>query len=318
MKKQLLIGAFALASFFTAQAQVSYSFEESEGFTVGSLTVDEETGEGQNGWFAQNPFSEIISTDATDGSNSLFIGTSNVPQTNQFFAVSPTFNNVAGNIDFSYDVKISAFAEGASTFMVALESAADEMVTSRLLLTADGRWAYVNEDAEGELGYYYLGTIDGETFTPFIAEAGTWYNVRVEHNFADGFISFYVDDVLLGESVVWAASTADVFIAGSDNASSTITIDNVVIDGSETAGVNENILANLSVYPNPTSDVVNVSVDALVSNVAIADLNGRTVKTVKFDGVSNASVNVSDLASGVYMMTVSSDKGTTTKKIVKN
>lgn len=84
------------------------------------------------------------------------------------------------------------------------------------------------------------------------------------------------------------------------------------------AGTNDNTIANLSVFPNPSNNVVNVTADALISNVAIVDLNGRTVKSAKFDGVSEASVNVSDLASGIYMMTVSSDKGTTTKKIVKN
>ncbi len=322
MKKQLLAGAFLLASFLTAQAQISYSFETSEGFEVGSLGVSETTNEGQNGWIAQNPFAEIISTDATDGSNSLFIGTSNIPQTTQFFAVSPQFTNVAGDITFSYDVKISEFSETASEFMIALESGADEMVTSRILFDIDGRWLYVNEDAEGELGYYYLGTISGTeeepVFTPFIAEANTWYNVEVIHNFTEGFIEFYVDGNLLGASVVWAAESADVAIFGSNNADSTITVDNVVINGSETAGVNENVLSNLSVFPNPSKDVVNVTVDALVNAITVTDLNGRTVKTAKFDGVSEAQVNVSDLSAGIYMMTIASDKGTTTKKIVKN
>jgi hypothetical protein len=56
----------------------------------------------------------------------------------------------------------------------------------------------------------------------------------------------------------------------------------------------------------------------LVNGVTIADLNGRTVKNVSFEGVANAQVNVADLASGLYIMNVTSDKGMATKKFVKN
>jgi hypothetical protein len=86
------------------------------------------------------------------------------------------------------------------------------------------------------------------------------------------------------------------------------------------AGTDSPVASQLSVFPNPANNVINVTNadNILVNGITIADLNGRTVKTVKFDGVSEAQVNVSDLASGIYMMTISSDKGTTTKKIVKN
>ena len=92
---------------------------------------------------------------------------------------------------------------------------------------------------------------------------------------------------------------------------------NVTLDG--LLGTGSQTISNFAVYPNPTSNVVNVSANkALVSGVNFADLNGRVVKTAKFDGVAEAQVNISDLASGVYMMSISSDKGTTVKKIVKN
>jgi len=74
----------------------------------------------------------------------------------------------------------------------------------------------------------------------------------------------------------------------------------------------------LSVYPNPTTDVVNVANAGLINSVKVTDLNGRTVKAAAFDGVDTAQVSIADLASGVYLMTVASDKGTNTTKIVKN
>jgi hypothetical protein len=91
----------------------------------------------------------------------------------------------------------------------------------------------------------------------------------------------------------------------------------IALDG--LAGVDSQLASNFKVYPNPTSNVVNVnSANALVNAVNFTDLNGRIVKSAKFNGAADAQVNISDLASGVYMMNISSDKGTTVKKIVKN
>ena len=55
----------------------------------------------------------------------------------------------------------------------------------------------------------------------------------------------------------------------------------------------------------------------LVNGVKITDLNGRVVKEAKLAGTAEAQINISDLASGMYMVTVSSDKGTATKKSLK-
>src|SRR5690606_23265803 len=82
----------------------------------------------------------------------------------------------------------------------------------------------------------------------------------------------------------------------------------------------DNFLATqLSIYPNPSSDVINITnaSNILLNGVEIIDLNGRVVKSAKFNGVSEAQVNISDLSAGMYLMNVSSDQGTTTKKIVK-
>ncbi|KOS04994.1 hypothetical protein AM493_02270 [Flavobacterium akiainvivens] len=80
------------------------------------------------------------------------------------------------------------------------------------------------------------------------------------------------------------------------------------------------IASQFSVSPNPANNIVTVANanNALVTGVSVADVNGRVVKNVSFASVSEAQINVSDLSNGVYMMTISSDKGAVTKKIVKN
>lgn len=84
-------------------------------------------------------------------------------------------------------------------------------------------------------------------------------------------------------------------------------------------GVVKNTVSEFSVYPNPANDVVTISnaANATIDAVTVSDLNGRTVKSVKLNGETTAQVNIADLSAGVYMMNISSDQGTSTKKIVK-
>ena len=55
-----------------------------------------------------------------------------------------------------------------------------------------------------------------------------------------------------------------------------------------------------------------------VNSISITDLNGRIVKQNTYSNETNVQVNISDLSSGVYMMNITSDKGSVTKKIIKN
>lgn len=75
-----------------------------------------------------------------------------------------------------------------------------------------------------------------------------------------------------------------------------------------------------SAYPNPANNVVTISnsANALVSNVAITDVNGRTVKTFKVDNVSQIELNVADLNSGIYFMNITTDAGSVVKKFIKS
>ena len=98
-----------------------------------------------------------------------------------------------------------------------------------------------------------------------------------------------------------------------------ILLDDVVVTAG-TAGTEDNIASRFTVSPNPANNVINISNANNMSfnSVSVSDVNGRTIKTLKFDGVTSAQVNVSDLASGVYMLNISSDNGNITKKIVRN
>ena len=78
--------------------------------------------------------------------------------------------------------------------------------------------------------------------------------------------------------------------------------------------------SKFSVYPNPANNVVTITntQSILVSEVAITDVNGRTIKTIKVDNLSEVELNVSELTSGIYFMNLTTDTGKVVKKFVKS
>jgi hypothetical protein len=99
-------------------------------------------------------------------------------------------------------------------------------------------------------------------------------------------------------------------------------MDNLLVKASSTdtlLAVDEvGAIAQFSVYPNPANDFVTISNDAsaLISSVEITDLNGRVVSNNQLNA-TEGQISLADLASGVYMLTITTDQGSTVKKIVK-
>jgi hypothetical protein len=104
---------------------------------------------------------------------------------------------------------------------------------------------------------------------------------------------------------------------GSGTWSGSFTLNGVSL---EPLAVNQSTLeSNFSVFPNPATNVVNVSNNnTKITAIAVTDLNGRVVKQLSFDSLSNVQVNIADLSAGVYMMNIKSSEGEATKKIIKN
>jgi len=82
----------------------------------------------------------------------------------------------------------------------------------------------------------------------------------------------------------------------------------------------EFITSNFKIYPNPTNDFVNLTsiANSSIDKVIITDIKGSVVKTIDFNSVMEAQISVSELNSGMYFVTVLSDSGSGTTKIIKN
>jgi hypothetical protein len=80
---------------------------------------------------------------------------------------------------------------------------------------------------------------------------------------------------------------------------------------------NENFSkSNFAVYPNPATDVINISnVNNLeITKSTISDVNGRIVKQINS---SLNAINVGDLSAGVYFLNVTTTEGVGITKFVK-
>ena len=84
-------------------------------------------------------------------------------------------------------------------------------------------------------------------------------------------------------------------------------------------GVKENLASKFSTYPNPANNTVNISnnYNITLSRVNITDVNGRNVKTIDVNNLSEVQMNVSDLNTGVYFMNIDTDSGRVVKKFIK-
>ncbi len=87
-------------------------------------------------------------------------------------------------------------------------------------------------------------------------------------------------------------------------------------------GLDKNIVDNFKLYPNPASDVVNATFNETINGeveMNIYNLNGKVVKTQNFKEVKageEISVNVDHLATGEYLISFATAKGSMVKHLI--
>ena len=88
-------------------------------------------------------------------------------------------------------------------------------------------------------------------------------------------------------------------------------IDDIKISAGNTASISEVENANVVLFPNPVTSVLNIEAQG-IQEVNVIDVNGRTVMTEKTN-----RIDMSNLANGVYFVRVITAEGVSTQKIAK-
>lgn len=90
--------------------------------------------------------------------------------------------------------------------------------------------------------------------------------------------------------------------------------DDLRVYNNSTLSTDDLVLDNIKIYPNPTTDVINIKTDDPITNAELYSLQGQKVNT----SFSNNTVDVQNIASGIYFLKLRTSKGEVTKKVIKN
>ncbi|XOV66078.1 MAG: reprolysin-like metallopeptidase [Fluviicola sp.] len=83
------------------------------------------------------------------------------------------------------------------------------------------------------------------------------------------------------------------------------------------AGMDEVVNGDLELYPNPTKDLVNVLWSGDVQSIELIDMQGKSLETLDVSDVKTTAINMESLATGVYMIRVTSNEGTSVHQVIK-
>ena len=158
--------------------------------------------------------------------------------------------------------------------------------------------------------------------TPVVLPANTWVRLGFAYNSVTGVITFkgpgfngtvngHIEDPIELDYAVQNLQTTN-------SASSVTTYDNMIITAVNAVnllGTNEAAVkdAGFAIYPNPTSDFIQIKTKSKILEVYIYDASGIRTDANLADG----KVDVRKLTSGVYMLGVKTDQGIITQKFIK-
>lgn len=296
MKKNLLLISTLILTNL-ALAQTSISFESSEGYSLGSVN-------NQNNWTIYEPdedseFLPIVNiTDerATEGTNSFEVVSQNSFESS---GASKTLETIDYNFSLSLDVFVKAEPESAMGSEIVLDLLNDEINFAEINFSIDNTiWA-------GSANW--LSEIEGITY-----DFNKWYKVRYDVDLDQKTYVILLNDEIIFEDYYDAGTN----LVGLDffmfDYGSSFNIDNIEIKPLDDLSINNQQKNIVSIFPNPTSDFINIKTENKVESVEIFDYSGKLLLQQK-----SKKIDIQHLNQGNYLLKVTTDKGSLTKKIIK-
>jgi len=293
-------------------SQKTISFESNEGFVEGDIN-------GQDSWVTTKtgsnpPFmpGQVISAeDSSDKLRSLKITKSTVfssmpsPAVGAIYKMGVPLN--IKNFNLSFDVKFTEQTNSSSEFGFDL---LDEIYEGFLYSLSS-----IYFDNSGKIKIQYFQQ-NGENWyiSNLIWLPNKWYRIRMEG--LDGVINYYLDNVLLYTRDIssYNSKTINRLWLVHDNKSGSAFIDNIKINNEQLSINDINSKSDkITVFPNPTTDYLNIQFTDKIRNVQIFDISGKKVQ-VNLEG---DKVDVRKLSAGSYLINVEIEGGNFTEKFIK-
>lgn len=295
MKKNLLFGVLTLLSLSVNAQNQKISFENSEGFSIGNLN-------NQKNWFnwgyVSDNNSKIINTLASDGTNSAQVINNDIEEGNWGGIAYPItkYNK--------YSISADVYLENANNSdyeMLALYNENNNYdLVGGLLFYYDGEIAYEDMNSSVTLG----------TWTP-----KKWYNIKAEVDLKAKKVIYFLDNVKVKDTNISNLNNEITEVNFSfDNYGSGFIVDNINIIDLENLRLNEYNNTEISIYPNPTTDYININSSEKNNTIKITDLTGKVI----LNEVNTTKINVRHLTKGIYIINIKTDNSESIQKFIKN
>ncbi|GEQ86570.1 hypothetical protein ULMS_20780 [Patiriisocius marinistellae] len=91
-----------------------------------------------------------------------------------------------------------------------------------------------------------------------------------------------------------------------------------IVFENEALGISDLSLESIAIYPNPAQDKLNItSPNALLKSIQVIDIRGVVIINELVSQQNTTTIDVSNLSNAVYFVTMSTDKGSLTKRFIK-
>lgn len=129
-----------------------------------------------------------------------------------------------------------------------------------------------------------------------------------------GYIAFKIkpkNDVVVGDII---SGIADIFF----DFNPAITTNTVSTEIVAPLSVQEFDTNTISIYPNPTKDILKIKSKSPIDNISVFDINGRVIRSKSLsNSQTEYQLNVSDLYQGIYFVKIQTYLGIQTQKMIK-
>ncbi|MDC8005592.1 T9SS type A sorting domain-containing protein [Aureisphaera galaxeae] len=318
MRKNYLLLLLIACFSFSANAQIDAFFDDLEGETDGAGVCSTP---GPNEWWI-DWFSDC-STEGTASSAQAFSGSLS-------FYVRPSDPGAGDVIDPVLDLGNKIFGTWYLSFWYYVPSNMEAYFNIQgVTPIAGGEWVVGNIPFNGDLLTPGEGQIDNSALgaVTFTFPHDQWFRIYMGWDISGGISTatwfMYVDgnEVIppgtaftdSGGTVPTGLGGLNFFSVGPNNE---YWIDDVTY--SETPlSVDTFEALNISVYPNPVQDRLNVQAQEAISNVAIYNVLGQQVYSASNIDALSTSIDMSQMTSGAYIVQVEVNNQVATTRIVK-
>ncbi|KMQ71647.1 T9SS type A sorting domain-containing protein [Chryseobacterium koreense] len=297
--KRILSFVFAATLAVSAYSQTLWT-DNFESYTIGNLGT-------QGGWARDAEFGsasdvKIATIDGAHGKSMRINTTSTSGSQWTYKEINLGLANPDNEV---FRTEIEMYTGTTSAEMQVYESDGTNFYTVFDIYLSPTNGAWLADQAD------FDDFLPGELLTPNIA-ANTWYKVIVTYNIAEGTMNVSINGANYGPFIKEAyhyPTEIDLVSDGANNAG----YDNIVIAADAALAVSNVNKTKVNVYPNPTTDVLNITADKKVTNVTFFDMTGRKVKQT-----TENVINVESLEKGSYIVNITFADGTVdSKKVIK-